>query len=78
MVSALLIPYMMVKNLKILAYFSAFANFINLIGFMLILANLLQDIPDIRTRRSVADVNNLPLFFGQVLFAFEGIGLVRK
>jgi proton-coupled amino acid transporter len=77
MVTALLIPYSMVRSLKILAPFSAIANLLNLAGFVLIMVNLWQNIPDIRTRKSIAEVQNLPLFFGQVLFAFEGIGLVR-
>ncbi|XP_060581832.1 proton-coupled amino acid transporter 1-like [Ruditapes philippinarum] len=76
MVTALLIPYSMVRSLKILAPFSAIANLLNLAGFVLIMVNLWQNIPDIRTRKSIAEVQNLPLFFGQVLFAFEGIGLV--
>lgn len=77
-VSALMVPYTMVKSLKILAPFSAVANMINFVGFILIFVNLWQDLPATETRRSVAELENLPLFFGQVLFAFEGISLVRR
>ncbi|XP_053398494.1 proton-coupled amino acid transporter 1-like isoform X2 [Mercenaria mercenaria] len=76
MVTAMLVPYSMVKSLKILAPFSAIANVLNLFGFILVFVNLWQDLPDTRTRPSVAKAGDIPLFFGQVLFAFEGIGLV--
>ncbi|XP_045205874.2 proton-coupled amino acid transporter 1-like, partial [Mercenaria mercenaria] len=78
MVTAMLVPYSMVKSLKILAPFSAVANVLNLLGFILVFVNLWQDLPDTRTRPSVGKARDIPLFFGQVLFAFEGIALVRK
>lgn len=78
MVSALLIPYVMVKSLKALAPFSAFANLLNVVGLTLVMVNLLQDLPKSTKRASVAGISTIPLFFGQAIFAFEGIGLVRN
>lgn len=75
-VSAFLIPYVMVKSLKALAPFSAFANLLNLVGIIIIFINLFTGLNDIRKRPASADLSTLPLFFGQAIFAFEGIGLV--
>ncbi|XP_053398503.1 proton-coupled amino acid transporter 1-like isoform X2 [Mercenaria mercenaria] len=76
MVSALLIPYVMVKSLKALAPFSAFANLLNFVGLIIIIVNLLQGLPSTTARASVGEIRTIPLFFGQAIFAFEGIGLV--
>ncbi|XP_060581828.1 proton-coupled amino acid transporter 1-like [Ruditapes philippinarum] len=75
-VSAFLIPYVMVKSLKALAPFSTFANLLNFVGLTLIIVNLLQGLHDIKERASVGELKTIPLFFGQAIFAFEGIGLV--
>jgi proton-coupled amino acid transporter len=77
-VSAFLIPYVMVKSLKALAPFSTFANLLNFVGLTLIIVNLLQGLHDIKERASVGELKTIPLFFGQAIFAFEGIGLVRN
>jgi glycopeptide antibiotics resistance protein len=76
-ISALIVPLVMVKKLKTLAPFSAFANVLNFIAFLVILVNLFQDLPDTRERPAVADIETIPLFFAQALFAFEAIGMVR-
>jgi proton-coupled amino acid transporter len=76
MVSVLLVPYVMVKSLKALAPFSAFANLLNAVGLVIIMVDLLQGFPSWETRPYVAPVRTWPLFFGQAIFAFEGIGLV--
>ena len=75
-VSAFLIPYVMVKSLKALAPFSAFANLLNLVGITIIMIYLFIGIGDVKKRPASADISTLPLFFGQAIFAFEGIGLV--
>lgn len=75
-VSALLVPYVMVKSLKALAPFSAFANLLNSIGLVIILVNLLQGGHDVSKYPAFAGISTLPIFFGQVIFSFEGIGLV--
>ena len=75
-VSCLLIPYVMVKSLKALAPFSAFANLLNLVGIIIILYNLFTGLDNAGKRPAAADLSTVPLFFGQAIFAFEGIGLV--
>ena len=67
----------MVKSLKALAPCSTFANFINSTGLVIVLISLFQKLPSVSTRPAFAGVANLPLFFGQAIYAFEGIGLVR-
>ena len=66
----------MVKSLKALAPFSAFANLLNLVGITIIMIYLFIGIGDVKKRPASADISTLPLFFGQAIFAFEGIGLV--
>ena len=66
----------MLKSLKTLAIFTTFANVLNSVGLVIIFINLFQGLPDVSSRPAVAKVNTFPLFFGQALFAFEGIGLV--
>lgn len=78
MVSALLIPYVMIKSLKALAPFSAFANLLNSVGLVIILVNLFQEFPHYSARPAFGSLATLPLFFGQAIFSFEGIGLVRN
>ena len=78
-VSALLSPYIMIKSLKTLVPFSSAANVLNFVGLTLVIVNLLQGLPGSTTiRPSIAGFGTMPLFFGQAIFSFEGIGLVRK
>lgn len=45
-------------------------------GIIIMFHYILQDPPSISDRSYVAPVTQWPLFFGTVLFAFEGIALV--
>lgn len=77
--AAILIPILlscMVRNLKYLAPVSTIANILMITGIIITLYYSMQDLPDISSRRYIADLEQLPLFFGTALFAFEGIGLV--
>lgn len=76
MVSALLVPYVMIKSLKALVPFSAFANILNFVGLVIIIYNLFQGFNGVTSRPAVGEISTMPLFFGQAIFAFEGIGLV--
>lgn len=67
-----------VRNLKFLTPFSTFANVAMLAGIIIILYYTTQDLPPIGERDYVASWQQMPLFFGTALFAFEGIGLVSK
>ncbi|XP_045463492.1 proton-coupled amino acid transporter 1-like isoform X2 [Harmonia axyridis] len=66
----------LVRNLKYLAPFSMFANLVMLIGLVITVYYIVQDLPSVEERDYVAPFNHMPLFFGTALFAFEGIGLV--
>ncbi|CAI4230319.1 unnamed protein product [Auanema sp. JU1783] len=75
----LLIPILAlctIRELKALAPLAAAANFIYLIAVVIVLQQLvLIDRPS-WTLPAVGDLRNLPLFFGTVMFAFEGVAVV--
>lgn len=66
----------LIRNLKYLAPFSTLANVLMVIGIVIVMYYSSQDVPSIQERRYIADWQQLPLFFGTAIFAFEGIGLV--
>uniref|UniRef100_A0A8C9ANT0 Amino acid transporter transmembrane domain-containing protein n=1 Tax=Prolemur simus TaxID=1328070 RepID=A0A8C9ANT0_PROSS len=71
-----LVPLVYVRNLRALSTFSALANVLMLGSLVLIFQHLLQEIPDPSSLPLVANWKTYPLFFGTVVFAFEGIGVV--
>ncbi|XP_074650093.1 neutral amino acid uniporter 4-like isoform X2 [Tubulanus polymorphus] len=71
-----LIPYSFVRNLKHLAPFSTFANLLTVTGLVVIFIYCVQDLPPVADRELVASLEKIPLFFGTVVFSFEGISLV--
>ncbi|XP_050315799.1 proton-coupled amino acid transporter-like protein CG1139 [Anthonomus grandis grandis] len=66
----------LIRNLKYLAPFSAIANVLMLVGIVIVLYYMFQDLPPISDRVYIANYQQLPLFFGTAIYAFEGIGLV--
>uniref|UniRef100_A0A1B6IWY6 Amino acid transporter transmembrane domain-containing protein n=1 Tax=Homalodisca liturata TaxID=320908 RepID=A0A1B6IWY6_9HEMI len=66
----------LIRNLKYVAPVSLFATVITVVGIALTLYISTEDIPPIADRRAVASLNQLPLFFGTVVYAYEGISLV--
>jgi proton-coupled amino acid transporter len=64
-------------SLKLLMPVSLTANVIMWIGIVLILYFSSIDLPPITDRDLVPYADRLPLFFGIVLFAFEGIPFVK-
>ncbi|CAH1123042.1 unnamed protein product [Ceutorhynchus assimilis] len=66
----------LIRNLKYLAPFSTLANVLMCVGIIIVLYYASQDLPDVTERRYVANWQQLPLFFGTAIYAFEGIGLV--
>ncbi|CAL1680411.1 unnamed protein product [Lasius platythorax] len=77
--AVVLIPIMLstwIRNLKYLVPVSSIANFLMIAGYIATMYIMSHDVPSINERRYVADWNNLPLFFGTVIYSFEGITLV--
>lgn len=75
----MLIPIMlsaMIRNLKYIAPLSTLANIIMGLGIAFIYYYITQDLPPISERKPIGHVPHIPLFFGTIIFAFEGIALV--
>lgn len=75
-VTALLIPYVCIRNLQTLAPFSAFANILTVTGLIITFQYIVQGLPSVSDRPSFSNIEELPLFFGTAVFAVEGISLV--
>ncbi|XP_043678575.1 proton-coupled amino acid transporter 2-like isoform X2 [Vespula pensylvanica] len=65
-----------IRNLKYLVPVTSIANFLVMAGYIATVYIMSHDIPAISERRYVADWHELPLFFGTVIYSFEGITLV--
>ncbi|KAJ8952369.1 hypothetical protein NQ314_007558 [Rhamnusium bicolor] len=65
-----------VKNLKLLAPLSTFANFITIVSFGIILYYLVNQDITLEGRNAVGNWRDFPLYFGTVLFALEAIGVI--
>lgn len=79
--AVMLLPVMgtaMIRNLKYIAPISTLANLIMGLGIAAIYYYILQDLPPISSRPPVGRIDQIPLFFGTIIFAFEGIALVGK
>ncbi|KOC67447.1 Proton-coupled amino acid transporter 4 [Habropoda laboriosa] len=77
--AVILIPIMLstwIRNLKYLVPVSSMANFLVTAGYIATMYIMCHDLPPIRERRYIADWHELPLFFGTVIYSFEGITLV--
>ncbi|XP_037569572.1 proton-coupled amino acid transporter 1 isoform X1 [Dermacentor silvarum] len=77
---AILLPVMIlynfIRSLRMLSVASTIANLLQIAGMVLIFYNLFQDMPSISERPLHLGVSRLPLYFGTVIYAFEGIGIV--
>lgn len=85
MLLPLLLPINMIRNLKYLAPFSAVANLLMTAGIFIsiyytFVSEQTNDFepPPINERPTMAELQKLPLFFGTVIFALEGIGVVSN
>lgn len=77
--AVILIPIMLstwIRNLKYLVPISSLANFLVTAGYIATMYIMCSDLPPVHERRYVADWHDLPLFFGTVIYSFEGITLV--
>ena len=76
----LLLPLILinwVRNLKLLAPFSSFANVVTFVGLGITLYYVFDGIPSPAERNMVGNVVDFPLFIGTTLFALEAVGVVR-
>ncbi|XP_076386106.1 proton-coupled amino acid transporter 2 isoform X1 [Megachile rotundata] len=77
--AVILIPIMLstwIRNLKYLVPISSLANFLVIAGYIATMYIMCHDLPPVHERRYVADWHDIPLFFGTVIYSFEGITLV--
>ncbi|XP_045763109.1 proton-coupled amino acid transporter-like protein pathetic [Maniola jurtina] len=65
-----------IRNLKYLVPFSATANLLIVVVFVVTMYYIFIDLPSPKEREMVASVTSWPLFFSTVIFAMEGIGVV--
>jgi len=65
-----------IRNLKYLAPISMLANLLQFGGLGIIFYYLLQDLSYTWDVKYVASLQQLPLYFGTAIYAFEGIGVV--
>ncbi|CAG2064085.1 unnamed protein product, partial [Timema podura] len=65
-----------IRNLKLLAPFSIFANIITFVGLGITMYYLFDGIPSPLERQLVGDVKDYPLFIGTTLFALEAVGVI--
>lgn len=78
---ALLLPLIIVnliRNLKYLTPFSMFANLLIGVGIVITLYYIVRDLPSVETVNGIVDIVHWPIFFGNVIFALEGIGVVMS
>ncbi|KAH9374148.1 hypothetical protein HPB48_005417 [Haemaphysalis longicornis] len=71
-----MVLYNFIRSLRMLALASTAANLLQTTGMVLIFYNLLQDMPAISERPLHLGWSRLPIYFGTVIYAFEGIGIV--
>lgn len=74
----LLIPINLIRNLKHLAPLSVIANLLMATGVVITMYYIFGDVPSLSERKSIAEWHKLPMFFGTVIFALEGIGVVMS
>lgn len=75
----ILIPILLsslLTNLKYLSYCSLIAGSCMVCGCGITLYYIFDDLPSPSERSAIGEVQNLPLFFGTAIFAFEGISMV--
>ena len=75
-VTALLLPFVFIRNLKSLAPLSMVANVMTMVGLLIILWHCVQDIPSVSNYPAFNSWTGLALYFGTTIYAFEGIGVV--
>ena len=65
-----------IDHLKFISYISITANFLALFGLAGVLADVIPIASNPTKLPQIGSFSNFALFFGQSVFAFEGIGVV--
>uniref|UniRef100_A0A6M2E1N5 Putative amino acid transporter n=1 Tax=Xenopsylla cheopis TaxID=163159 RepID=A0A6M2E1N5_XENCH len=76
MLLPILIVMNLIRNLKYLSPFSMIANGLMAVSIAITFYYITQDLPAVEERPAFSQFHQLPLFFGTVIFALEGIGVV--
>ncbi|CAD7081916.1 unnamed protein product [Hermetia illucens] len=79
--ASLLLPLIiinLIRNLKFLTPFSMIANILIAASLVITLYYILMDLPAVSERPAIASITQMPMFFGTVIFALEGIGVVMS
>lgn len=71
-----MIAFCLIRDLRTLSIISTVANVLQSIGLVIILTALFDNLPTTWSRTQWAGFDRLPLYFGTVVYAFEGIGIV--
>lgn len=77
----LLLPLLLInliRKLKYLAPFSMVANLLMALGIGITMYYIFHDLPSTSQRPAMEEVKHWPMFFGTVIFALEGIGVVMS
>lgn len=78
---ALLVPLLLmslIRNLKYLTPFSFIANILIFVGIIITMYYIFLDLPPTTARPGIVGPSHWPMFFGTVIFALEGIGVVMS
>jgi len=79
LIVVLFLPVMilcLIRKMEYLAPFSAVANAATVVSLVIMFSYLLDSTPSPETYPAFAGFKNLPAYFGIIVFAFEGIGVV--
>ncbi|XP_054275123.1 proton-coupled amino acid transporter-like protein CG1139 isoform X1 [Macrosteles quadrilineatus] len=71
-----IMAFIIIRNLKYLAPVSLFATVTMVVGVALTIYISCDELPPIAARHAIPTLVQLPLFFGTVIYAYEGISLV--
>ena len=69
--------FILVRDLQYLSWSSMLANVLIFVGMIICFVFMLSDVPSPSERDAVGHYSTIPLYFSTVIFALEGIGVVR-
>ncbi|TKR67635.1 hypothetical protein L596_023755 [Steinernema carpocapsae] len=78
-IALLLIPILLlctIRHLKVLAPLALIANIVYVVAVAIVIFYLISHLQPSNSLPAVGDWRNFPLFFGTVVFAFEGVAVV--